>query len=229
MAVLNSTQKRKARELCRERDGDKCSIGIRCNNITGDEYRKQSGHDFDLHHLDRNRENNPVDGSNHALACHPCNCAQDPRGKTTRPKFSKFRNLKNRVSKNEGERVWDGEREWRWSDEKAKPATMKKNEQAEPLFKMGVIKMVREQGGISKRKDLLDAGAEIAGCSQATAARYLDKMCSYFGKFQYVGYEPERKTHFPINNISNYDGEIYVMTKADLEEIRPTQPQEPTA
>jgi hypothetical protein len=228
MAVLNSTQKRKARELCRERDGDKCSIGIRCNNITGEEYRKQSGHDFDLHHLDRNRENNPIDGSNHALACHPCNCAQDPRGKTMRPKFSGFKYLKNKVVK-ESERVWEGEKEWRWRDSKEKPAAMKKNEISEPIFRAKVRELIAMKSGIAKRKDIIDACSEAAGCAQSTGSRYLDKLASYFGEYTYVGrMDDTAGTIFAIGDIGNYDGEIYVMTKADLEQIRPTKPQETT-
>lgn len=223
MAELNSTQKRKARDLVRERDGDRCSLGLLCNHISGEEYRKQTGNDFDLHHLDRNRANNPADGSNWALACHPCNCKNDPRGKTKRPKFAKFRNLKNRVAVNEYvyEREWEGEKELQWRGAREKSATMKKNEYSEPIFRTSVREFVNLKG-IVKRKDLIDACCEKAGCSQATGSRYLDKMASFFGEYIYVGrMDDEKRTIFPIGKIAGYEGEIYVMLKEVPEENVP--------
>lgn len=213
MALLTSAQKKKARELCRKRDGDQCSIKKRCDGIGGDEYRKQTGRDFDLHHKDRNPENNPADGSNHALACHACNCANDPRGKTTKPKFSAFRHLKKGMS----ERTWEEEKEFKWSQARIKPATMKKNEKAEPVFRKKVEEVVGTLV-VVRRKDLIDGCSEAAECSQAAGSRYLDKLCSFFGKYEYVG-KDDKGGYLPLDSIGEYEGEIYVRLKAETHEV----------
>jgi hypothetical protein len=182
--------------------------------MTGEKYREEKGRDFDLHHLDCNRENNPWDGSNWSLMCHSCNCKHDPRGRRRRPYFSNYKYLMNPKGVSKSERGWDGEKEWKWSESRVKPAAMKKNEAAEPVFRSKVREMVALQGGIAKRKDLIDACSEAAGCAQATGSRYLDKMASFFGEFTYVvRMDDETGTMVPIGNASNYDGEIYVTLK----------------
>lgn len=214
MSELNSTQKRKARELCRERDGDKCTYPG-CM-ITGEHYRSKHHRDFDLHHRDRNRSNNPKDASNWSLMCHSCNCKHDPRGRTRTPKFGSFKMLKNRaVSVSESERVWEGEKEWRWNQAKEKPAAMKKNEQFEPVFRKQAMEIIAHKNGIIKRKDLIDACSEASGCSQATGSRYLDKMASLVGMLSYAG-KNESGSLFPIGERSDYEGELYVVLKESL-------------
>lgn len=226
MSELNSTQTRKAREICRERDGDRCTYSG-CGK-TGEEYRKEKGRDLDLHHLDCNRNNNPWDGSNWSLMCHSCNCKHDPRGNRKRPYFSSYKNLKNPKGVNESERGWDGEREWRWSENRVKPAAMKKNEAAEPIYRSKVREMIALMGGIAKRKDVIDACSEAAGCAQATGSRYLDKMASFFGEFSYVGMmDNEQRTIFPIGNIASYDGEIYITLKVQPDEKEIQKQPEP--
>ena len=145
MAIQNSAQKQAARDVVRKRDGDKCSLGIKCDYITGDEYRKKVGHDFDLHHLDRNVENNPKNGSNHALACHPCNCARDPRGPAVRPKFASHLRLKEMaesvsVSEREERPVWDRE------NPQVRYRELEIKEKAYPLFERAVLSILRKHG-----------------------------------------------------------------------------------
>lgn len=186
MPKLTSAETRHARKLCKERDGDKCSLNLKdgspCNR-PGKEYRKEKRRDLDLHHKDDNPENNPQDGSNWALACHSCNCRQTPRGKRKHPYFAGFKNLKELYeSKSKGKRSWQDEREWQYAQRNIKPATMRKNEEAEPLFRGAVNELITKLGEM-KRKDLLDAASERANCSQSTGARYLDKLISLFGEY----------------------------------------------
>ena len=204
MPELNPRRKIKARAFLKQRSGDKCSF---CGK-TGDQYRDEHLRDFDIHHKDRNRENNPEDGSNWELACHSCNCKNDPRGRRKNPYFNGFNKLKNRLG--EGVRVWEGEKEWKFSQSNVMSAEMKKSIESKPLFREAVGIMM-EKFQVVKRKDLIDACSEKANCSQATGARYLDGMSSYFGKYEYVGIGEQGI--FPIHDRANYSGEIYVRKK----------------
>ena len=215
MPELNPRQKVKAREFLKQRSGDKCFF---CEK-TGEQYRSEKHRDFDIHHKDRNRENNPEDGSNWELACHKCNCKNDPRGIRKNPYFNKFKNLKN--SLNEGVRVWEGDKEWKFSQSNMMSAEMKKSIEAKPLSGEALAEMMNAKGckgeviinGVKavRRKDILDGCAKKANCSQATASRYLDAECSHFGEYEYVGITEEG--FFPIYDRANYSGEIYVREK----------------
>jgi hypothetical protein len=220
MLALTSAQKRKARELCKNRDGDKCSIGIKCNNITGDEYRAQTGHDFDLHHKDRNRSNNPKDGSNHALACHPCNCAADPRGKTTRPKFSAFKPLKNRL-KTKTNKYGKS-----WSPEQLEkmPSQMKASYDYKQKFPevlavvMNSDEILVEIDGrkVAIQEDVVDTCAHEIGCSPEVALKYLRGECSLFGEYERVGINELNKL-VPIRFIERPD-KIFIAVKQKKQE-----------
>jgi hypothetical protein len=174
--------------VVRRRDGDKCADPA-CNK-SGEVYRNEAGRDFDLHHIDRNTENNPEDGSNHQIMCHSCNCKHDPRGARKKPYFSNFKNLKKEYeSKNKEERPWQGEEEWKRNQRNATPPTMQKNKDAEPLFRILVVEFVMKLGRV-KRKALLDAVCNECtkrGCSlaQSTGSRYLDKMMSFTGELDW--------------------------------------------
>lgn len=179
MAKLTYYEKKEARELCRKRDGDKCSDPT-CNK-SGEVYRKEAHRDFDLHHKDRNPENNPKDGSNHALMCHSCNCKADPRGRRKQPYFSKFRNLKEYYkSKGMREGAWRNEEDWKWAMRTMKSPTMQKNEECELPFREAARELIGKFGRM-KRKLLIDSACEKSSCSQATGSRYLDKMLSFYG------------------------------------------------
>ena len=177
--ILTATQTRNARDLKRRIDGDKCMYPG-CT-MTGDKYRSEKKRDFDLHHIDRKKENNPPDGSNHQLMCHSCNCKNDPAGHPVKRRYS-FQN--DFDSSRKKVRSWDGIEEWEWQGKYLKPATMKKNQACEPIFRITAEELVKKYGTI-KRKDLLDACCEKSDCSQATGARYLDKMASHFGVLTY--------------------------------------------
>ena len=182
MPKLTPSETRHARDMVRERDGNKCA---KCGK-TFNEYFHEKKRDFDLHHVDANPANNPEDGSNWQLMCHPCNCKNDPAQHPGKRNYS-FNKAFELPSTSEREHV--GEDEWKWRERVQKPATMKKNEAAEPMFRIAVEKQMNKYG-VRKRKDLLDECCESCteqgtSLSQATGARYLDKMCSDFGKYKY--------------------------------------------
>ena len=177
---LTKAQKKKARDLCRRRDGD------RCNNpacgISGATYRRNIGRDLDLDHIDKNPKNNPTDGSNHQLLCHPCNCRKDPRGKRRNPKFNGIKKLEEYYLNKSRRGNFDGAKDLDRVYDGSIPPTMRKNLAAEPAFRRTVGEMIGKAGKM-ERSELLNAACEKAECHQSTGSNYLDKMCSLAGVY----------------------------------------------
>ena len=173
--VLTPGKAKKARELCRQRDGDKCAV---CGK-DGKVYRHEKKRDFDLDHIDGNKKNNPSDGSNWQLACHSCNCKKDPRGVRAQPYFNGVNRLKKAR-----ERTKERERSEQWEQENDRliPPSMRANLEREPIFRRTALMLMKSRTRM-KRKDLLDACCESSGASQQAGSNYLDKMCSELGTF----------------------------------------------
>lgn len=58
---------------------------------------------------------------------------------------------------------------------------MKANDLFEVKYREWVLAQVREYGGTFSKKEAINSGAEIIGCSPATITRYLDKLTSLEG------------------------------------------------
>lgn len=171
MPRMNWRWVKKKKEMCRQRDGDVCWVD-KC--MTGDQYRAKYGKDLELDHRDGRIDNN--EDSNLGLATHKCNCKKNPRRKGKHPNLLKIKRVKKFTMR---------EREWDKEPLRINSAEMKKNIEAEPVFRRYVERLVRKYGAV-ENKDLVDSCAEIAGISQQTGRKYLDKLCAkYTGKYEY--------------------------------------------
>lgn len=63
-------------------------------------------------------------------------------------------------------------------------ASMRANELFEPEFRRWVRERLTLNGSPIPKKDILNGGAEVTGCSQPAARRYLDKMTSPEGELE---------------------------------------------
>ena len=75
-------EKETIRQQLRERDGDGTRKGTKCfidGCMTEEQYRKETGKDFDICHLDDNPSN--WNWQNIFLGTHKCNCQMTPHGK----------------------------------------------------------------------------------------------------------------------------------------------------
>ncbi|HEX9657766.1 MAG TPA: HNH endonuclease signature motif containing protein [Bacteroidota bacterium] len=69
--------------------------------------------------------------------------------------------------------------------EQRKSAELEKSQVAEPSFRHWLYWEMKQQG-MMKAEDALNAGAEVAQCSQETVRRYLKKVCSIAGMYDVV-------------------------------------------
>jgi len=162
MGRLSARQARKALEFCIVRDGRRCNICHRDLPLI-------------LEHKDNDATFNPVDGSNWQAACKGCNARKDPRG-PGRPKIHLYVRESERVRESESARERESER--MISPELAK------NGLCEGKFRRWVWGVI-ESHTVIDANEVINGGAEVAGCSPQTARRYLDKMCSIAGDFLY--------------------------------------------
>ncbi|MGO9482056.1 MAG: HNH endonuclease [Candidatus Kryptoniota bacterium] len=112
-----------------------------------------------IDHIDNDNSNNVPE--NLQLLCRSCNAKKNHRGKAK---------LKNQIV------------------EIHEPPTSKQiilNEKYEPRFR-GYTETRVSQQGMVLMKDLINSGAENTGASPQTTERYLEKMCSFAGKFRVV-------------------------------------------
>lgn len=178
---LNTRQIRKLKDIVRTRDGDACNLKIQCDSVTGQEVRAATGRDLILHH----RNHNPADNrlENLALTCQPCNIAERPRGKGRGAKFNNFNGKKMLIERG---RAVQGERltELLAANEHILSAEFKKNLECEPKFKQWLARKIKKHGQW-ELDDVINAGAEHAGCSIQTAMRYLRKLMSSEGRYAY--------------------------------------------
>jgi hypothetical protein len=91
------------------------------------------------------------------------------------------------VSEREREREREREKE---AEARAVPAEMKKNVEVEGRFRLWLWTVI-EQTGPWSYLEVLNSGAEVAGCSQQSIKRYLDKCCSRTGRFMLTGMKPD--------------------------------------
>jgi hypothetical protein len=80
-------------------------------------------------------------------------------------------------------------------EERIFSAEFKRNREAEPKFRHWIYDELRENNQMSF-DDVLNNGAEYAGCSQEAIKRYLKKMCSREGIMQIM--EDERKKWYVV-------------------------------
>ena len=114
-----------------------------------------------IDHKDNNNSNNHP--SNLQFLCRSCNYIKNPR-LAERP-----------LDVCVGEKVGE-------CDLFSKPTEISINMEKEPEFREYVIQHVAKNSPM-KRRELVNASSERIGIAQKTSIRYLDKMCSYEGKF----------------------------------------------
>lgn len=147
---------------------------------------------LELDHVDGNPKNNPPDGSNWAPACGPCNKEKGPHGHRGKrgirvrggsaPPSRDPRHIGNApvyksvyVGRGEG----DGEE----TAVRTIGAELLKNQQCEPEFRKYCMRLVEEEGVVSK-SDIIIAGCEYAGVSIVTGKRYYPKLVSRAGPLE---------------------------------------------
>lgn len=175
---LTPVEKRKARNLCRQRDGDRCN-DPNCG-VSGEAYHKEKGRDFDLDHVDDDPYNNPSDGSNWQLLCHPCNVRKISKRGARRPFFSRYNEFKEEYAYARERADGRGdlrERDWRFDRLAGRSESLAKNQEAYPKF-LRWLDILMHRKSVWPRKELIDALAKKAEVSQETIARYLDKESS---------------------------------------------------
>jgi len=163
----SKTEKDEIRKKLRERDGTLCQIDY-C--ITEDEYRKKTGKDFDIHHLDENPHNWDID-NNLVLSAHECNVRETPRGKG---KFNRERIAETIKSLNQNTKrsVVDKDRYTDDAGLRINSLSEFKNDKLKPLADQEFEKIVEKEIEV-EREGLLDAMAKISGLTQQTCRNYL--------------------------------------------------------
>ncbi len=110
-------------------------------------------------HIDNNNSNNDPD--NWQLLCRSCNSKKNPRG-ASKPKNDSFE-----------------------IHEPPSSEEIIRNKKYEPVFREWLEKLISKYKRVSL-KDVISAGAEITGASLITIERYLEKLCSFAGKFRVI-------------------------------------------
>ncbi len=152
------------------RDGEKCSI---CGKPPVTQNNGSNPQALEVDHIDGNDWNNDPD--NLRLAHKRCNIAA--RNHLPRGDSAKNVCVQNRVRK-EGSPSTRVIREA--VDYSRGTAEMQANFLYEVDFRKWILSMIYERGFITK-SDAVAAGAEVVGCSPATATRYLSKLTSSVG------------------------------------------------
>jgi hypothetical protein len=166
MPRMSGKKTKAALKICTKRDG------LLCNDCAKRPARE-------LHHLDDNYENNPADGSNWVGLCHSCHRKMHPRGPNRSQSISEHgMMLIEKEEKRKEEIESEGLRLGVGSVE------MQRNVICEPKFR-GWFKDIIEDLGMISLADTMNGGAEFVGCSQQVIKRYLDKLCSFIGPYEY--------------------------------------------
>ncbi len=122
-------------------------------------------------HIDNNNNNNEF--NNLQLLCYSCNGKKNPRGKG-----KKLSPVYIRGDEYLGVREPSPE--------------MKQNQRCEPIFRQWLEEMINKHEMLAF-EDVLNGGAEKAGCSQASIYRYLQKVCSIEGKYMVIQGDSENR------------------------------------
>ena len=172
---LNGTGRAKWYAFLKSRDGEYCHW---CG---GKGYKKKGHNQLIIERVDNSKG---YEDGNIAFAHQRCNIKKDPRG------VGRF---------NRGALTSDDV-----EPKLTRSAEMQKNQQAEPKFRMYVLKRVMKSGRVAL-SELVNAGAEKSHISQQTAKRYLDKMCSSEGPLVYD--ETTEPPSIVARSRTNGDGE----------------------
>lgn len=152
---LSQRQRNERYALLKARDGEYC-------HWCGEKgYKKKGRNQLDIERVDNTKG---YEDGNIAFAHHRCNIKKDPRGVG---RFSPRALTSDDVE-----------------PKLTRSAEMHKNQQAEPKYRLYVLKRVMKSGRVAV-SELVNAGAEKAHISQQTAKRYLDKLCSTEGSLMY--------------------------------------------
>jgi hypothetical protein len=159
MARMNATRRKKLYKSLVLRDGECCFIGGEPGNASS----------LVIDHADNDNSNNTL-GNLH-LICRSTNAVKNPRGSS--------RKIQSSMSMKTAEEML------RLEAAQASSAEFLKNMQAEPDFKHWLFSEIWRKARLPLN-DVLDCGAAIARCSQATVNRYLKKECSRVRLYQII-------------------------------------------
>lgn len=155
------------RYLCL-RDGEHCT---RCSTIP------TAQNTLDIDHIDGDSWNS--DPENLRLLCRGCNVALANIARKDQVELVRFSSA--RKERERGKPSTKLVREV--VDYKRGSSEMQANLLFELQFRRWALERVKDQGGLLK-KEAINAGAEIVGCSPTTTAKYLDKLTSAAGPLQ---------------------------------------------
>lgn len=124
-----------------------------------------------IDHRDNINSHNEPD--NLQLLCRSCNGKKNPRGK----------------GKKQSPMYVRGDE---YQHPKEPSPELKKSERCEPIFRTWLEETISQRHLLSVY-DVITGGAEKAGCAQATVNRYLQKVCSIVGNFEYFENAEQQK------------------------------------
>ena len=180
---MTNRMAKEALQFCIKRDGDKCKM---C---------KKPSKYLVLDHIDNNRKYNPLDGSNWQALCRSCNTKKNPRGHSKRGLHARDR-MKHYMSvcvcEYDNDHISQREKAFQNYDVVTTSEQLMINKESERLFRKWLLEVL-VQVGLIEFREAVNSGAEHAHCSQVTINRYLDKLCSYEGKFEYILDKNNRK------------------------------------
>jgi hypothetical protein len=191
---MSGKKAKEALKRCIKRDGSLCAkCGKKPARI--------------LHHVDNNPENNPADMTNWEGRCQPCNIKSHPRGVGKRGIRARHKMI---LLMRESARECESEPES--TKVQVQTKEMEKNSVCEPKFREWLADIIEDVGTISI-EDAVNGGAEYVQCSPQTVKRYLDKLCSFTGGYEYYANEEgkrfvrlkqvkEKTTILPITTIA---------------------------
>ena len=173
---FQTNQYRLAYSFIAQRDGEYC-LGCAYHG----NHRGPPGVPLEIDHADSNPEN--WDPDNLHLLCRSCNLLLRSKTSEEHRTVLKIYGAKN-VCVRESERVGDATR---WArnavDYLSGSPEMQANSFYEVRYRNWLIETIEKFKHISK-DEAEHSGAEVVGCSPASAGRYLKKMCSAAGVFE---------------------------------------------
>lgn len=163
------------------RDGEECS---NCHKkpspaVSAASYPPKKRVVLEIDHIDGNKHN--WSPSNLQLLCKSCNVTKENQARGERRKRPSAVNERERLEGLPGTRI---AREFISFAEDA-PATMQANALYELSFRAWILGQLEASEAIDK-KEAVRSGAEVAGCSPTTTARYLEKLVSAVGPLEEV-------------------------------------------
>lgn len=179
------------------RDGERCHYcGITLPELRAKAHnRKYMPEVFDIDHYDGNKKND--DPANLRLACRNCNVKRENEARAGSESFLCVYEINEAGSATRINKEVIG-----YHNDLT--ATMAANGRFEIPFRNWILDYIRTNGFIFK-KGAVTAGAEMVGCSTATAARYLEKLTSFKG---------------PLTETADMLGGIAVVFKPELDPAR---------